>query len=28
LKTQINKDVSRAQDYFERAGSQHTLSLV
>jgi len=28
LKTQIHKDVSRAQNYFERAGSQHTLSLV
>lgn len=28
LKTQIHNDVTRAQHYFERAGSQHTLSLV
>jgi riboflavin kinase/FMN adenylyltransferase len=28
LKTQIQNDVKRAQAYFERAGSQHTLSLV
>jgi len=28
LKTQIAKDVVRAQNYFERSGSQHMLSLV
>jgi riboflavin kinase / FMN adenylyltransferase len=28
LKTQIEKDVSRAQSYFARAGSQHMLTLV
>ena len=28
LKTQIAKDVKRAQSYFERAGSRHMLSLV
>jgi riboflavin kinase/FMN adenylyltransferase len=28
LKAQIDKDVERAQSYFERAGSRHTLSLV
>ncbi len=28
LKTQIDRDVKRAQSYFERSGSQHTLSLV
>jgi riboflavin kinase/FMN adenylyltransferase len=28
LKAQINDDVRRAQDYFERAGSQHKLALV
>jgi riboflavin kinase/FMN adenylyltransferase len=28
LKAQINKDVSRARNYFERAGVRHTLSIV
>jgi riboflavin kinase/FMN adenylyltransferase len=28
LKAQIEKDVARAQSYFERAGAQHTLSVV
>lgn len=28
LKTQIEKDVSRARSYFTRAGSQHMLTLV
>ncbi|MGH9931679.1 MAG: bifunctional riboflavin kinase/FAD synthetase [Pyrinomonadaceae bacterium] len=28
LKAQIDKDVERAESYFERAGSRHTLSLV
>jgi riboflavin kinase/FMN adenylyltransferase len=28
LKTQIGKDVARAQSYFERGGSRHMLSLV
>jgi riboflavin kinase/FMN adenylyltransferase len=28
LKAQIDRDVSRAQSYFERSGSRHTLSLV
>jgi riboflavin kinase/FMN adenylyltransferase len=28
LKTQIDNDVRRAQSYFERGGSRHTLSLV
>jgi riboflavin kinase/FMN adenylyltransferase len=28
LKAQIEKDVERAQSYFERGGSKHTLSLV
>ena len=28
LKTQIDRDVKRAESYFERSGSQHTLSLV
>jgi riboflavin kinase/FMN adenylyltransferase len=28
LKTQIAEDVKRAQSYFERAGSRHTLSVV
>jgi riboflavin kinase/FMN adenylyltransferase len=28
LKAQIDRDVSRAQNYFERSGSRHTLSLV
>ena len=28
LKAQIEKDVARAQSYFERAGARHTLSVV
>ncbi|HSS18770.1 MAG TPA: bifunctional riboflavin kinase/FAD synthetase [Pyrinomonadaceae bacterium] len=28
LKRQIDKDVNRAESYFKRSGSQHTLSLV
>jgi riboflavin kinase/FMN adenylyltransferase len=28
LQTQIGKDVSRAQDYFERSGTRHTLSVL
>jgi riboflavin kinase / FMN adenylyltransferase len=28
LRTQIEKDVSRAQNYFERTGVRHTLSIV
>jgi riboflavin kinase/FMN adenylyltransferase len=28
LKAQINDDVRQAQNYFERAGSQHKLALV
>jgi riboflavin kinase/FMN adenylyltransferase len=28
LKTQIEKDVARAQDYFDRDASRHILSLV
>jgi riboflavin kinase / FMN adenylyltransferase len=28
LKTQIERDVSRAQDYFERSGTRHMLSLL
>jgi riboflavin kinase/FMN adenylyltransferase len=28
LKRQINRDVSRAENYFERAGTQHMLSVV
>lgn len=28
LKTQIEKDVARAQDYFDRAGARHMLSLL
>jgi riboflavin kinase/FMN adenylyltransferase len=28
LKTQIDRDVKRAESYFERSDSQHTLSLV
>ncbi|HEV7798290.1 MAG TPA: riboflavin kinase [Pyrinomonadaceae bacterium] len=28
LKAQIEKDVERAQSYFERGGSKHMLSLV
>ena len=28
LKAQIERDITRAQSYFERSGSRHTLSLV
>ena len=28
LKAQIENDVKRAQDYFERGGARHMLSLV
>jgi riboflavin kinase/FMN adenylyltransferase len=28
LKTQIAKDVARAESYFERAGSKHMLSVI
>jgi riboflavin kinase/FMN adenylyltransferase len=28
LKTQISRDVDRAQNYFERAGAKHTLSML
>jgi len=28
LKTQISRDVDRAQNYFERAGTKHTLSML
>lgn len=28
LKTQIEKDVARAQNYFERAGTRHMLSII
>jgi FAD synthase len=28
LKAQIEKDVMRAQSYFERGGARHMLSLV
>ena len=28
LKTQITRDVDRAQNYFERAGARHTLSIL
>ena len=28
LKTQIEKDVKRAQSYFERGGARHMLTLV
>jgi riboflavin kinase/FMN adenylyltransferase len=28
LRTQISKDVARAQSYFERAGTKHVLSIL
>jgi riboflavin kinase/FMN adenylyltransferase len=28
LRGQIEKDVTRAEGYFERAGSKHTLSII